>query len=177
MLGCGGVGLSAVAVAASVGAHVVAVDTSPAALEVARSLGASSSVLAVPGTDVPSAVHDLTGGGAHVALDARGSPATSRDSVLSLRRRGRQVQVGLVPAAGGRVDVPLERVIAWELDLLGSHGMPAGDYPAMLADVAAGRLDPGALVRAHVPLADLAGELLAMGDRPPTGVVVCDPRT
>jgi alcohol dehydrogenase len=130
-----------------------------------------------PGVDVPAAVHDLTGGGAHVAVDALGSPGTCRDSVLSLRRRGRQVQVGLLPPAAGRVDVPMDRVIAWELDVLGSHGMPAGDYPAMLAEIAAGRLDPGPLVQRCVTLAQLPAELMAMGERPPTGVVVCDPRT
>lgn len=176
VLGCGGLGLSAVLVAVAAGARVVAVDVSARALELARSLGAHASVHAA-GIDVPGAVHQITRGGAHVAVDALGSPATCRDSVLSLRRRGRQVQVGLLPPAAGRVDVPMERVIAWELDLLGSHGMPAAAYPAMLELVATGRLDPRALVRRRVGLSELATELLAMGDRPPTGIVVCDPRT
>ncbi|HEU0103720.1 MAG TPA: zinc-binding dehydrogenase [Mycobacteriales bacterium] len=176
VLGCGGVGLSAVLVAVAAGARVVAVDVSPDALAVARSLGAEVLVDGAE-ADVPAAVHEATRGGAHVAVDALGSPGTCRDSVLSLRRRGRQVQVGLLPPAGGRVEVPMERVIAWELDLLGSHGMPAADYPAMLADVASGLLDPGTLVHRQVSLAALPAELMAMGERPPLGVLVCDPRT
>jgi alcohol dehydrogenase len=78
-------------------------------------------------------VHELTGGGSHVALDAVGSEETCTDSILSLRRRGRHVQVGLLPPVDGHPRVPMERAIAWELDLLGSHGMAAVDYPPMLS--------------------------------------------
>src|SRR3954469_22255475 len=60
--GCGGVGLSAVVVAAAAGARVIALDVSEAALDRARDAGAE---LAVPaGGDV----RDLTGGGVHVSL-------------------------------------------------------------------------------------------------------------
>ena len=76
---------------------------------------------------------DWSGGGAHLSVDAVGSPAACRTGILSLRRRGRHVQVGLLPPAAGRAEVPMERVIGWELDVLGSHGMGAADYPALLA--------------------------------------------
>src|SRR5206468_8635640 len=66
--GCGGVGLSAVQIAVAAGARVVAVDVSPAALDLARGFGAESVVDG--GADVPAAVAELTGGGAHVSLDA-----------------------------------------------------------------------------------------------------------
>jgi alcohol dehydrogenase len=174
--GCGGVGLSAVAVAAALGARVVAVDVDGAALAAAADLGAEVVLDATAVTDVPAAVADATGGGAHVAVDALGSERTCADSVLSLRQRGRQVQVGLLPAATGHPAVPMERVIAYELDLLGSHGMAAADYPALLELVAAGRLPAGALVRRRIGLDDVPAALAALGEgRLGPGITVVEP--
>ncbi|WP_462418401.1 zinc-binding dehydrogenase [Kytococcus sp. Marseille-QA3725] len=174
VVGAGGVGLSAVMIARAVGARVVAVDRSPAALDLARGLGAEHTLLA-DDRDVPAAVHELTDGGSHVALDAVGSEATSRDALLGLRRRGRHVQVGLLPAAQGRPRLPMDRVIDWELDLLGSHGMAASDYPAMLHRIARGELRPQRLVERVVGLEE-AAELLPVLDRAPgAGITVVDP--
>lgn len=165
--GCGGVGLSAVMIAVALGARVVAVDVSPAALDLARSLGAEV-CLDARDTDVPAAVVDATDGGAHVSVDALGSPQTCVDSVLSLRRRGRQVQVGLLPSATGHPQVPMERVIGYELDLLGSHGMAAADYPPMLDLVATGALRPDLLVRRTITLDDAPQALADMDSSTPT---------
>src|SRR5690242_10512210 len=74
--GCGGVGLSAVMIAAASGARVVAVDVSPRALALAREFGAAECVDATGTPDTAAAIRDLTGGGAHLSLDALGSPAT-----------------------------------------------------------------------------------------------------
>jgi D-arabinose 1-dehydrogenase-like Zn-dependent alcohol dehydrogenase len=121
--GCGGVGLSAVMIAAAVGARVVALDISEAALRRAREAGAE---LAVPaGTDI----RELTDGGAHASLDAIGSEAACGASIAGLRKRGRHVQIGLLPEPPR---VPMDLVIARELELLGSHGMAAHAYPEML---------------------------------------------
>ena len=165
--GCGGVGLSAVMVAVALGARVVAVDISPAALDLARSLGAGV-CLDARDTDVPAAVVDATDGGAHVSVDALGSPQTCVDSVLSLRRRGRQVQVGLLPSATGHPQVPMERVVGYELDLLGSHGMAAADYPPMLDLVATGALRPDLLVGRTITLDDAPQALADMDSSTPT---------
>jgi D-arabinose 1-dehydrogenase-like Zn-dependent alcohol dehydrogenase len=167
--GCGGVGLSAVQVAVAAGARVVAVDVSPAALDLARRMGAEE---VVPGTaDVPVAVAELTGGGAHVSLDAVGTAATCTNSIRSLRPRGRHVQVGLLPPALGRPEVPMELVVAGELAVLGSHGMAAADYPAMLSLIAAGRLRPDLLVTAELSLDDAGTALAAVGREPGIAVV------
>ncbi|NEL53207.1 alcohol dehydrogenase catalytic domain-containing protein [Modestobacter sp. CPCC 205119] len=120
--------------------------------------------------DVVAAVRELTGGGVHVSLDCLGSPATCLDSIRSLRPRGRHVQVGLLPPSLGRPAVPMELVVAGELAVLGSHGMAAGDYPAMLSLIEAGRLDPAALVTRELDL-DGAGAALAEVGRAP-GVAV-----
>lgn len=175
VVGAGGVGLSAVMIAVARGARVVAVDRNPAALDAARRAGAEHTLLA-DGRDVPAAVHDLTGGGAHVSLDAVGSEPTCADAVLSLRRRGRHVQVGLFTPVDGGPRVPLARAIAWELDLLGSHGMAAADYPEMLNLVATGALRPQDLLDRVVGLHEAAALLPTMDTAPRAGMVVLDPR-
>ena len=163
--GAGGVGLSAVQVAVAADARVVVVDPSAGARAVADELGAA--VTLDPSGLSPEAVAELvvqaTGGGAHVSIDAFGSPATAVASVLGLRRRGRHVQAGLLLGEHARPGLPMDRVIAWELEIYGSHGMAAHEYPAMLADVAAGRLDPARLVERVVGLDQAADALAALG--------------
>ena len=159
--GCGGVGLSAVMVAGALGARVYAVDPAPASRALAAELGAT------PVADADSLL-DLTGGGADVSLDAFGSRATLDASVRCLRPRGRHVQVGLLGGQDARPAVDMGLVVARELQLLGSHGMAAHDYPEMLGLVADGTLDPGRLVRERIGLGDAAARLEALG-RPGAG--------
>ncbi|WP_406106584.1 zinc-dependent alcohol dehydrogenase family protein [Streptomyces sp. NBC_01003] len=170
--GCGGVGLSAVMIAAASGARVVAVDVSPAALDLARTFGAAHCLNASEVPDVAAAVRELTGGGAHLSLDALGSPVTCAASVGSLRRRGRHVQVGLLPQDPA---VPMSRVIGLELELLGSHGMAAHAYPQMLEMVRAGVLRPDLLVTSTITLDAAPAALEAMGTTPGAGVTIIEP--
>ena len=172
--GCGGVGLSAVMIGTALGARVVAVDVSAAALARARELGAEATVDA-GGADVrteglATAIGELTGGGAHVSIDALGSPAVAADSVRCLRRRGRHVQVGLLP--GGPAPLPMDLVIARELEIYGSHGMAARDYPDMMRLVADGTLRPGLLVGEVIALEDVGPALAAMDGPAGAGMTV-----
>jgi len=164
--GCGGAGLSAVMIGAALGARVVAVDVSPVALRRARELGAEAVIEAGDGRDTAAEVRALTSGGAHVSVDAVGSPATAAASVLGLRPRGRHVQVGLLLGAEASPPLPMDVVVAQELEIHGSHGMPAGDYPALLAMVADGVVRPDLLVGEVIDLDD-AGAALAAMDAPP----------
>ncbi|MFI9251581.1 zinc-dependent alcohol dehydrogenase family protein [Streptomyces sp. NPDC053069] len=173
--GCGGVGLSAVMIAAASGARVVAVDVSPQALALARRFGAAECVDASGVSDPAAAVRELTDGGAHLSLDALGSAATCAASVNGLRRRGRHVQVGLLPSADGTTPVPLARAIALELELLGSHGMAAHAYPGMLGLVRSGVLRPDLLVTSTITLDATPAALAAMGTAPGAGVTVIEP--
>lgn len=175
VIGAGGVGLSAVMIAKALGARVVAVDKGAGALAAARSLGADH-VLAADGSDIPAAVHELTGGGAHVAVDAVGSEQTCSDAIHSLRRRGRHVQIGLLPPVEGHPRVPMARVIAWELDVFGSHGMAAADYPGMLALIESGTLDPERLIERVIDLEEAARMLPGLADAAPAGMTMLDPR-
>ncbi|MER5772454.1 zinc-dependent alcohol dehydrogenase family protein [Streptomyces sp. NPDC001985] len=171
--GCGGAGLSAVMIAAACGARVVAVDISPGALELARACGAEVCVDAASGESVPAAVRSATGGGAHLSLDALGSPVTCLNSLESLRPQGRHVQVGLLPAG---VHLPLDRVVALELEILGSHGMAAHAYPAMMSLVATGALRPELLITGELGLHGAPDALAALGASPVPGITVIRPQ-
>jgi alcohol dehydrogenase len=166
--GCGGVGLSAVHIAAQAGAQVIAVDVSDAALALASGLGATH-IVQPPG--VVEQVLALSGGGAHLSLDALGSDETCVNSVRCLRPRGRHVQVGLLPAGAARPVVPMDRVLALELELLGSHGMAAHAYPELLRLIAAGRLQPQRLITRELPLADAGQALAEVGAAPGIAVI------
>jgi D-arabinose 1-dehydrogenase-like Zn-dependent alcohol dehydrogenase len=174
VVGAGGLGLSTVMIARALGGRVVAVDRNPEALAVAADLGAAH-VLRADGSDIPAAVAELTGGGSHVAVDAVGTEQTCADAILSLRRRGRHVQVGLLPPVGGHPRVPMERVIGWELDVLGSHGMAAADYPDMMALIEQGLLQPQRLVERTIGLEGAATLLPGFDRATVAGMTMVDP--
>jgi alcohol dehydrogenase len=162
--GCGGVGQAAIMIAVAAGAQVVAIDIDPRKLDRARELGA-----------VPAAVEaipDVTGGGAHVSIDALGSAATCVNSIRSLRRRGRHVQVGLLLGDERKVALPMARVIAHELRVLGVHGMAVRHYDALLRAVGSGSVRPGELVAKEISLASVGEELASMARFAQDGVTV-----
>jgi alcohol dehydrogenase len=122
--------------------------------------------------DIPGLL-ELTGG-AQVSLDALGSPDTAAASVRVLRRRGRHVQVGLMLGDAATAALPWGELISKELEVVGSHGMAAADYPQLLAMVADGRLDIARLLGRVVGLDDAPAELAAMDQvvAPTAGIVV-----
>jgi D-arabinose 1-dehydrogenase-like Zn-dependent alcohol dehydrogenase len=154
VFGAGGVGLSAVQVAVALGAVVAVRDPNPAAVDLALSMGA------VPSVEDP-----------HVTIDAIGDPRVVEEALRLLRPRGRHVQIGLLP--GEQPVLPMGRVLSQELQVLGSHGMAAHDYPAMLSLVTAGRLRPDLLVARTVSLDD-AGTALAEVGRT-AGITIVEP--
>ncbi len=164
--GCGGVGLSAVMIASALGGRVIAVDRSPAALERARRFGAETVLEA--GDDTVRRIREITGDGAWVSLDAVGSTTTAIASIASLRPRGRHVQIGLLLGDDAAPALPMGQVIAKELEIYGSHGMAARDYPRMLELVASGAVRPEPLVGEVIGLAE-AGVALAGMSSPSAG--------
>ena len=174
VFGCGGVGLSAIMIGVAMGARVIGVDVKPEALALARSLGVVHALDAQATPDIVGAIHDLTGGGAHVALDALGRAATARDALLSLRRRGRHVQVGLLLGDEADPRLPMGRVIGWELEIYGSHGLQAHAYPELLGLIEQGRLDPAQLVTQRVALDEVPAILESMTTFGATGIQVMD---
>lgn len=174
--GCGGVGLSAVMIAAALGAQVVAIDIRPDALRLASSVGATAVVAAgdVSNTEVVEAVRDITGGGAHVSVDALGSASTAFNSVANLRRRGRHVQIGLMTGDHADSPIPFSLLVSRELRVIGSHGMQASRYPDMLSMIESGRLSPGALIGRTISLAESIDVLIGMNRFDGVGVAVID---
>lgn len=170
--GCGGVGLSAIMIASAAGANVVAVDISEQALALARQLGAVATVNANQVADVVEAVVEITQGGAHVSLDALGHPTTCFNSISNLRKRGKHVQVGLMLADHSTPAVPMSKVIANELEILGSHGMQAHRYGAMLAMIQSGKLAPEKLIGRRITLEESVQALVNMDKFEGAGVTV-----
>lgn len=173
--GCGGVGLSAVMIGVALGARVIAVDIRAEPLLLAEQLGAVATLNAQETEDVPAAIHELTGRGADVSLDALGSSVTYSNSVLSLRKRGRHVQVGLLMEAESLPVIPMSRLIGWEIQLVGSHGMQAHAYPELFGLIEDGKLTPERLIDRVLPLESAPQELAGMQDYSGCGVTVFEP--
>ena len=150
--GCGGVGLSAIMIAQALGAHVIAVDIAEDKLDFARSIGAHATLDARVHADVPGAIRELTKGGADVSIDALGSTQTCVNSIGCLGKRGKHIQVGLMLAEHQRPALPMDQVLSKELEIIGSHGMQAHRYPAMLDMICTGQLQPAKLLGRTITL-------------------------
>lgn len=172
--GCGGVGLSAVMIGAALGANVVAIDIAEDKLALAKALGATVAIDSRSVADVSEAVREVTGGGAHVSVDALGHPQTCCNSILNLRRRGRHVQVGLMLADHATPSIPMARVIAHELEIYGSHGMQSWRYDAMLRMILSGKLSPDRLIGRRITLSEAAPLLATMDSFRENGISIID---
>jgi D-arabinose 1-dehydrogenase-like Zn-dependent alcohol dehydrogenase len=170
VFGCGGVGLSAVMIAAALDVKVIAIDTNPAALTTAIEFGAAKAI--VFDHEICDRIREITRGGAHVTMDALGSAAVVQAALASLRPRGRHVQIGLLP---GETTIRAGALVGRELQWLGSHGMAAKDYPAMLELVTSGAVRPAELVTRVIGLDEVPAALAAMSGSSPTGVTVICP--
>ena len=172
--GCGGVGLSAIMIAASLDAQVIAVDIDETVLKLAQEVGAAAVINARENDAVVDQICALTGRGADVSIDALGSGITSTNSILSLRKRGRHVQVGLLAGDDHRPRLPMEHVIGKELEIVGSHGLQAHRYEEMLELISTGQLEPQRLIGNTVPLEEAPKELPGMSDFGAVGITVID---
>lgn len=170
--GCGGVGLSAIQIATAVGANVIAVDIGDDKLEFAKKLGAVATINAKR-EKVRPAVKELTGGGAHVSVDALGIADTCQTAVASLRKRGRHLQIGMTTGEErGKIALPIDMIVQHELQIVGAVGMQPARYTPMLQMVEHGRLHPGDLVTRKISVADVSDELNAMSSFNGVGVAV-----
>lgn len=170
VFGCGGVGLSAIMIAKGFGARVIAVDINQIALDNAKSLGAD---MAINATDAVAEIQKH--GGAEISIDALGSQATAEASVKSLRRLGRHIQLGLLLTEDGLTPMAMARVIAWELEILGSHGMAAVDYPKLLEMVSNGQLNPELFIKRVIDLEAGANALAEFNNSVQDGITIIKP--
>jgi len=170
--GCGGVGLSAIMIADALGANVVAIDLSDQKLDFARTVGAVATINVAKSEDVVADVVEITQGGAHVSLDAVGSPVTCYNSIANLRKRGKHIQVGLLLAEQSNPPVPMDKVIANELEILGSHGIQAHRYPELFTMIQSGKITLEKLVGKTITLEESLEELVHMDEFRGLGVTV-----
>lgn len=159
VVGCGGVGLSAVLGAVAVGAApVVAVDVSPEKLDVARALGATDAVRWAGSPEATAeAVRVASDGGVDYAIEATGRPEAAEAAFLSTRVRGAAVLVG-IPRADAQLRLPALSVPRTERRVLGSaygSAQPARDFPTILALYRSGRLPLDRLISHRLPLEEV----------------------
>ena len=170
--GCGGVGLSAIMIAKALGAQVIAIDIKDESLKLAKELGAMATVNAFTGDDVVERIKTISLGGVHVSIDALGSAVTCYNSVSGLRKRGKHIQVGLLAGEHKDPKVPMSKVIADELEIIGSHGMQAYKYPEMLQMIKNGQLQPEKLIKKTISLQEATTALPAMNEFDSSGILV-----
>jgi Zn-dependent alcohol dehydrogenase len=156
VIGCGGVGMSAVLGAAAVGADpIVAVDLGEEKLEAALSLGATHAVQwAVGAEETAERVREVSGGGVDFAFEATGRTEAGLAAFLCTRARGAAVLIG-IPAADAVLSLPALQIPRLERRVLGSlygSARPERDFQALLALYQRGRLPLDRLVTRRLPL-------------------------
>jgi alcohol dehydrogenase len=169
--GTGGVGLSLLILGRALGARVIVVDVVQERLDHALSLGAEAAFNAANG-DVAAQIVELTGGGAHVSVEALGIEATANGSINCLRPLGRHVQVGLPVGHTATMQINMNAVYMKQLALYGTRGMPSWRYPSLLSLIETGRVDVRPIVAREVALSGASAELRAFGAPMPPGVAV-----
>ena len=172
--GCGGLGLSSLLIAKALGAKTIAIDISDEKLELAKQLGADETINAREVDRVSKQVMIATNGGADASIDALGISETAVNSVKSLRKQGRHIQAGLLLDEHATPPIPMGRVIAFELELLGTHGMASTDYPAMLDLVLSTEIPLDQLIGNRISLSDSTKVLAEMDSFSGVGVSVID---
>lgn len=169
--GTGGVGLSAFLLAKALGARVVVVDIVEEKLTHALGLGADAAVNASHGKTA-EAIRDLTGGGAHVSIEALGIEATTNASIECLRPLGRHVQVGMPIGHSANMQINMNAVYMGNLALYGTRGMPSWRYPSLLSLIESGGVDLMPLIAREIPLSSASDELRAFNGPTAPGVAV-----
>ncbi|MEE4300763.1 MAG: Zn-dependent alcohol dehydrogenase [Pseudomonadales bacterium] len=156
VLGCGGIGLSAINGAAIAGAgRIIAVDRVPAKLELARKFGATDVVNAAE-KDAVMEVIEMTQGGVHYSFEAVGLKVTTEQAFQMLRRGGTATVIGMIPV-GTMVELHGVDFLA-EKKLQGSR-MGSNhfrvDMPRFVDFYLAGKLHLDDMISAHVRLEDV----------------------
>jgi alcohol dehydrogenase len=169
--GTGGIGLSALLLGRALGARVIVVDVVPEKLAHALSLGAEAAIDARDG-DAAQRIVELTGGGAHLSIEALGIAATTNASIECLRPLGRHVQIGMPVGHTARMEINMNAVYMKNLALFGTRGMPSWRYPSLLSLIEAGRVDFAPLIARHVALSGASAELRAFNGPTAPGVAV-----
>ncbi len=169
VFGCGGVGLSVIRIASKIGARVVAVDVNEDALALAKQCGADRTFLRHEEKVLQAYAREF--GGLDLSIDAIGEAGLVHFSLSLLRRRGRHIQVGLFSPQVQWQFNP-SRLVAHELELLGSHGLQAHKYGEMLDFIADHDLALDLLINEGCNLEQSIEKLVNMGTDKHRGIDV-----
>lgn len=165
VIGCGMVGLGAIAAAAFRGARVLAMDMDDAKLELARRAGAAHRINA-RSTPAADAIHELTNGdGPDVVIEAVGPPDTFRLAVDTVAFTGRVVYIGYAKAP---VSYETKLFVQKELDILGSRNATPENFDEVIAMLESGRFPIDDAVSLTVPLEKAAEALAQWAADPPS---------
>ncbi|EDP71620.1 hypothetical protein FBALC1_04012 [Flavobacteriales bacterium ALC-1] len=170
--GCGGVGLSGIMIASALKAKVIAVDINTSALEKAKSVGALYTINALNRKDVANEILEITKGGAHVSIDAIGHPNVLLNSVNSLRKLGKHIQIGIMTINNMKPSIPIDKIIGRELEIIGSHGLQAYKYKDMISMILSGQLNPKNLISNTISLSDVPDILPNMENFNSSGIKI-----
>ena len=164
VMGCGGVGMNAVQIAAAIGCKVIAVDVLDRKLEFAKSFGAFAAINAKNTPSLAKDVRKLTNGlGVDVAIECIGNPATMESAFSTLRKGGRLVVIGYTDKT---MNLPVQKIMYFEQEVIGSLGCRPVDYPPLIEMARLGKVRVREMVTHRFPLADInkAFDLLRSGD-------------
>ncbi len=164
VLGCGAIGLGAIAGAAWHGAEVTAVDIDDAKLATARRIGAAH-VVNTAKRNLHEELGHLTNGGPDVVIEAIGLPATFKAAVEEVAFAGRVVYVGY---AKEPVAYETKLFVQKELDIRGSRNA-LGDFADVISMLEQGRFPVDEVITRTVSF-DQAGAALADWDANPAAV-------
>jgi 6-hydroxycyclohex-1-ene-1-carbonyl-CoA dehydrogenase len=151
VFGCGGVGINVVQVASAAGATVIAIDVSEQKLELAKKLGAWSTINPMQ-EDLRKQIKKLTDGGADIAIEAIGNPTTIEQAIDAVRPGGRVCVVGYSEKIA---NLNASRLMYRELEIVGSLGCRPVDYPPIIQMVARGLIQLKPVVTAKFPLVEI----------------------
>jgi Zn-dependent alcohol dehydrogenase len=160
VIGCGGVGLSALMAAVAVGAEpVIAVDMTRSKVDAAKAFGSSAGVVWAGSAEATAeAIREVSGGGVDYAIEATGRGEAMQAAVLSTRNRGAAVLIG-IPREDVLLTVPARSIPRMERRILGSiygSARPERDFATILDVYRSGRLPLDLLISHRLPLDEVA---------------------
>ena len=171
--GCGGVGTSAIMIAKALGANVIGIDINRLALKKAMEVGADIILDPTKCKNIWQEVRELTKGGVDVSLDALGQEVTFQNSLRSLRKLGRHIQIGMPVSNNTIVSLPLlELVYSRQLKIIGTRGMAASGFSSLMTMINNGSINIDRLITRKLKLSQLPEEMLQFGQKSETGITI-----
>ena len=143
------------------------------ALEKARDLGADIVLDSAKFPNIWQEVRELTNGGVHVSLDALGIEETFQNSIRSLRKLGRHIQVGMPTGNNANVSLALlDLIYSRQLKVIGTRGMASSGFSSLLTMIDEGSIKIDSLISKRLKLSQVSEALSQFGKRSEAGITI-----